>query len=1029
MKWPLLEQLSTDCLDSWRDVGTWVYDATDSPNREARFACEWEKVGREVEGLGAELLPLHRSAEATAEHLIRLLGPIGNRLQLTAQHWPDLTLVQREPELSGLCGAANERETAKRLFGLYGGELFSLIDELVHLLGAHRFQQHFGPALEEKLLSEEALRNEADKTYHKLIELDVGDELLGALTQSEPLVATPTIGVSMAVYSAPTTAPKSPEEKLTAQMNALVQNSKENVGLRLLQRVTGRLIGAPYRVPALFVANGRGAVRDVRITVLPAGTPPGPVVLEFLISAQQTQADKLRDSVNYAREAALQLLRKQLDAAAVPDYAIRVSINGAGVWSFDGDSLGVAVALALMARVRGEQIGYHTVGDVAVTGAIRNAQGKIGEVGGLKDKLEAVLEAAQAKNTPIPRVIAPTANAGEELPASVPIVWVESLEDAISQSGLFDPWQGYLRKLLTHSHERDDAHHADLIATDSQDPLQQLPEVARSWLLCRSEDESLLLARQIASRGAARRLGTRADVTLSEKRRQLIPVIIEAAEWSEDRSLSQVVLGTVRRELALRNRNSSGGLDESVIRTALHDGQILLLLHGLETAPLFFWNRLRRTLEGKPIRLALVSTENAWWHGEQTWTSMGGAPPIKSYQGRATPLDEHAHLMRKVFLEQTREWVPELDTPEEFFERSYWPLHVVPLDHDFKPTGLPLELETVIQNKHNTRILLLGDGGSGKTTALSKLFLAAMRGELMLSPDWPLVPLLFNLGDLQGVTDAHFHRRARALPVAYKNDLSHIGRIPGLLVLLDGLNEVPRAVPRPALVTSLNGLVVRLEGSTDSRFILTCRKQESALPDSLVRRLCRSTSGEAFRPYELLPLDSATSQKIIQAAPQGQKVLDKMGESAAKLLCNPLVLRLACIASGRLAASQTPITRDTIFSYAVRRMLERDTEEQNVLSGALTSLGLAHQGMAILAALMVERGGLVEIEAKEAATLLLECVAKERWDAHLWWARVGIANAGRISGWSADMSPSQQRAWMEIIVEEFSKTSLMRAVF
>lgn len=480
--------------------------------------------------------------------------------------------------------------------------------------------------------------------------------------------------------------------------------------------------------------------------------------------------------------------------------------------------------------------------------------------------------------------------------------------------------------------------------------------------------------------------------------------------------------------MTAKNGGSSGDLDESVVETALRDGHILLLLHGLENMTPSFWDRLRRRLEGKPTQIILVSTESAWWDGKQMWESLGGAPLLKSYIGRATPLDAHARSMQQVILEQTREWVPDLNTPEEFFERCYWPLHVVPLDRDFKPTGLPLELETVIQGEQNKRILLLGDGGAGKTTALSKLFLAAIHGELLQSPDWPLVPLLVNLGDLQGVEDTHFYRLTRALPHNLDKDLSPLKQIPGLLVLLDGLNEVPQIVSRHALVTSVNGIIARLEESAGSRFILTCRKQESALPDSLARRVCRNAYGQAFQPYKLLPLDFDTSQRTMLAAPEGEKVLKRMGESAHKLLCNPLVLRLACVASEALASSQTPITRDAIYSYAVHRMLERDTEEQNVLSGALSSLELARQGMVILAALMVEHGDLIEIEAAEAANLLVKCVAEERWGAHLWWARLVADNAERTIGWPMNMTAVQQKVCMEIIVKEFSKTSLMRAV-
>lgn len=186
---------------------------------------------------------------------------------------------------------------------------------------------------------------------------------------------------------------------------------------------------------------------------------------------------------------------------SVPDYAIRVGIDGAGLWQFDGDSLGLAVALALMARVRGEQIGWQKTGDTAFTGSIRDEQGSIGYVGGIEEKLKA----AMLENTLL-RVIVPKANIQEALAANVPgdqLEWklAESLESLISEIGLFDPWIPYLQRLITHSDDLNASRQTDPNAIDIIELIRQLDTDSRqSWLLCRSEVESLLFVQQIAAR-------------------------------------------------------------------------------------------------------------------------------------------------------------------------------------------------------------------------------------------------------------------------------------------------------------------------------------------------------------------------------------------------------------------------------------------------------------------------------------------------------------------------------------------------
>lgn len=180
------------------------------------------------------------------------------------------------------------------------------------------------------------------------------------------------------------------------------------------------------------------------------------------------------------------------------------------------------------------------------------------------------------------------------------------------------------------------------------------------------------------------------------------------------------------------------------------------------------------------------------------------------------------------------------------------------------------------------RWVVKGDPGSGKTTLLRHVAWA-----LATDPAAPLVPLYASLPSLQSV-DGDLLRRAerrirqRGLE-GLSAALSGLGQAGRLVVLLDGLDEVP-AAERDAALGDLREIAARWP---QSRVVVSSRPLGFTSP------------GSAWRELKLLPFDRPRQLEFLGgwfgSAERATEVLDGLGREVGELASNPLYLTLVAL--------------------------------------------------------------------------------------------------------------------------------------
>lgn len=169
------------------------------------------------------------------------------------------------------------------------------------------------------------------------------------------------------------------------------------------------------------------------------------------------------------------------------------------------------------------------------------------------------------------------------------------------------------------------------------------------------------------------------------------------------------------------------------------------------------------------------------------------------------------------------------------FSTTYYELNVNPTQRTWnRMESDPMDRPVATLFGKNRHVVLLGDVGAGKTTALRRLTRSALASSENRGRE--AVPLVVLLRDLEGPFDLLNHiaellrlplgepqeganRQPAGLTIALVSAAMNHFRI---LLLLDGLDELP-PVPRSRVIKSLRSLAPQL---TNSTFVLTCRTAE-----------------------------------------------------------------------------------------------------------------------------------------------------------------------------------------------------------
>jgi len=268
------------------------------------------------------------------------------------------------------------------------------------------------------------------------------------------------------------------------------------------------------------------------------------------------------------------------------------------------------------------------------------------------------------------------------------------------------------------------------------------------------------------------------------------------------------------------------------------------------------------------------------------------------------------------------------------------------------PPSPPVPLDTVLQT--DGHLAILGEPGAGKSTALQFIGLcyaraAAGQAVEQLTIKRPAIPIRLRLQVSAPTIAQNTIRDALCTAICdtlqcQNEDANRLldawRQSPGLLILLDGLDEAPTELRQP-----VRERIERAAHSGIGRIILTSR------PAGFL------ALGEKFREYMLKPFADAEQEALpylkgwlrvlkpewqAQVEEKAQSLIKQMQASAAlrRLLNNPLLLRLSAqhyAATGTIARNRADLYRQWV-EEAWQRAQRRGASEQDKYLAALQAL-------------------------------------------------------------------------------------------
>ncbi|MCI0527826.1 MAG: NACHT domain-containing protein, partial [Nitrospira sp.] len=285
----------------------------------------------------------------------------------------------------------------------------------------------------------------------------------------------------------------------------------------------------------------------------------------------------------------------------------------------------------------------------------------------------------------------------------------------------------------------------------------------------------------------------------------------------------------------------------------------------------------------------------------------------------------------------------------EFFEKYYRPVRVQELNANLQikdSKALPISLLEAVQ-KSQRPILLVGEGGVGKSTELLRLFMDCTEGKLTDENGTPFVPIFLPLSDLIQ-RDEKAVRNVYEL-IQYRLETAHLDKnrvfvdmetlkeelryTRNLLLLMDGLNEaLTQPVQQHRVLETVLEVCYR-PPHHDMKVVISTRLQGIDADTAADRFI-------GFTPYRLQSLDPTEAEAYLNqmadlAGKDRQMVQDllaKMGRNKAQLLSNPLMIYLTSAILGvdiqeELAREgyppDTELNRSLIYKFASNRWMKQ----------------------------------------------------------------------------------------------------------
>lgn len=775
------------------------------------------------------------------------------------------------------------------------------------------------------------------------------------------------------------------------------------------------------KVRGLFAGQGRGAVRDVWVYARAGGR--GAVTHSIRLArdpsgAFTAAALAFDHSLTQAVHAANQYVYRERHGASQLDVHLFLE-EGSQSETYAGPSLGLAVALALIAHVTQRQVPR----SVAVTGEV-HADGALAAVAGLPEKLSGVadynacLQTGLRLDEPITTVVLPAESVGAVdrqtwQARGLAISGAATLREAVDAAGLLDPWAGVVQAC---------AGPLPPLAPALEAALTQLDALHRTVLVIpytASADEVL---RYVARTGAAQR---QQDSGTS------VPVLLKLLPFAQHESLAQQVLQQLQAALPSQ---PAVALDLAHILRQIQRGGCLWLFSGLDDlmhsdAPSALLQRLLAQLSNPPFsrNAAVFACRQSTWERARPMFAQA-VPPFRLvplYEGRSTCLDWHQQTLVheaagrlaacRVGGRQGREigQLPRIPNPEEFFYGGtpdfpaplYLDIHVRETFLD-GTVSAPLSLTHLIASSENgQRVILQGSAGAGKSTELLKLFFdcgSARSPALLRGVYAPLLLEARGLCDRWGrETYADFlHRMRDALRLPEAIAVEHFEQelrfTPRLLVLLDGLDEVkPEGLQgREQVAETLWRFIHALHPS--SAVVLASRTQERGRAhESLLSALEVQRGVWRTCVIDDLALDTGSLRRYLQRIMPGENLVEALMttlQGRTSVLKNPLLVHLfGSVAPQKLVGRA--LNPGTIYRAALETWLDEEINVQGkpklagLQSPPGTSLAqVAIRLLGVVAHGMVEQGTQV-LATPEARDVLAQFVA------------TCLARDGMLPGW------------------------------
>lgn len=373
------------------------------------------------------------------------------------------------------------------------------------------------------------------------------------------------------------------------------------------------------------------------------------------------------------------------------------------------------------------------------------------------------------------------------------------------------------------------------------------------------------------------------------------------------------------------------------------DARLLPVLSGWEDlgtldwtgSPRSFTSRLIYQLPGAALKQVLANlgtgvVETA--QAEDLAVRIDAALALATQKNAAEPADSAAEQLRGYH----REVVERLSAPRYQIDRRFVKLTLL-LDHGVDAQGLRFtpdaqrekydSLKRLLGEVDDRALVLLGRPGSGKTTLLRHLELdLATRG---LRDERTPLPVLVSLasfraddaaGGAAGWLDARWRAAYPHMP-----PWRALARAPGLVLLLDGLDEMPREPGRQRrdLTRAWRAfLATELPDAPELRVLFSCRDLDYAFP--------LGTPQLPVAQLLLQPLSRARMRDFVERnAPAGlsREVWRRLRSSrAAGLYRRPYLLRLLTELAGEAGGppDDAPALITAFLRHALLREVERD---------------------------------------------------------------------------------------------------------